>query len=158
MSVWAAVGWGAFSSASLYLGQALAGPMRDKHRATGEVMGFGAGSMLSAVAYELIPESSLSHGPGIGIGVALGALVYFVGDRLIDRGGGADRQSIDAVTVSASGAAMFLGAPGRHSGGLYSWNHPGHRGIGQCRVRRRRLRLEHSPRHRGHHQLEGRRL
>ncbi|MGX7678809.1 ZIP family metal transporter [Jatrophihabitans sp. DSM 45814] len=110
MSVWAALGWGAFSSASLYIGQALAGPMRHSYRATGEVMGFGAGTMISAVAYELIPESTLKHGLGIGVGFALGALTYFIADRLVDTNGGADRQSVDPASPSSSGAAMFLGA------------------------------------------------
>jgi ZIP family zinc transporter len=110
VNVWAALGWGAFSSASLFLGQLLARPMADKHRATGQVMGFGAGTMLSAVAYELIPETSLSHGLGIGISLGLGAITYFIGDRIVDGSGGAERQSIDAPTRSGSGAAMFLGA------------------------------------------------
>jgi ZIP family zinc transporter len=74
-------------------------------------MGFGAGTMLSAVAYELIPQSSLSHGLGIGIGFALGALTYFIGDRLVDGSGGAARQDIGGEEAhGGSGAAMFLGA------------------------------------------------
>ena len=59
MGVWTAVFWGAFSSASLYLGQALARPLRGHNKITGLVMGFGAGTLLSAVAYELLPESTL---------------------------------------------------------------------------------------------------
>jgi len=73
-------------------------------------MGFGAGTLLSAVAYELIPESNLEHGPGIGISVVLGALVYYMADRIVDGSGGDDRQQIDAAEVSGSGAAMFIGA------------------------------------------------
>jgi len=65
MSVGAALAWGAFSSASLYLGEALAPRLEKSHRVTGAMMGFGAGTLLSAVAYELIPESNLEHGPGI---------------------------------------------------------------------------------------------
>ena len=110
MSVWTALFWGAFSSASLYLGEALAGPMRNRHHATGLVMGFGAGTLLSAVAYELVPESTLSQGFRVGLGVLVGALAYFVGDRLVDRGGGADRQKIGEPAPESSGAAMFVGA------------------------------------------------
>lgn len=109
MSVWTALFWGAFSSAALFIGQALAGPMRHNYRATGEIMGFGAGTMISAVAYELIPQSSLHHGIGIGIGFLLGAITYFIGDRIVDKNGGADRQSIDTA-AAGSGAAMFIGA------------------------------------------------
>jgi ZIP family zinc transporter len=111
MTVWAALFWGAFTSASLYLGEALAGPMRDRERATGLVMAFGAGTMLSAVAYELVPVSSLSHGWGVGIGLTLGSLAYFIGDRIVDGAGGEKRQEIAGTTAAeGSGAAMFVGA------------------------------------------------
>jgi hypothetical protein len=110
VSVWAAFLWGGFSSSSLYIGEVLAGPMRRMERLTGQVMGFGAGTLLSAVAYELIPQSNLAHGNGIGVSCLLGALVYYVADRVVDESGGADRQAIDSAEVSGSGAAMFLGA------------------------------------------------
>lgn len=110
MSAWQALLWGGFASASLYLGEALAGPMGRRPRATGQLMGFGAGTLLSAVAYELIPESNLEYGRGIGIAFLLGALTYYVGDWLIDHGGGADRQKISGTKQEGSGAAMFLGA------------------------------------------------
>jgi zinc transporter, ZIP family len=105
-----AFAWGAFASASLFIGQVLAVPLRDKHRATGQIMGFGAGTMLSAVAYELVPESSFSHGLAIGICLAIGALTYFIADRVVANSGGAERQSIDRPESSGSGAAMFIGA------------------------------------------------
>ena len=106
----AALFWGAFSSASLFLGQALAGPMGRSRRQIGLMMGFGAGTMLSAVAYELIPESSLEHGFSVGLSCLVGALAYYVGDRLVDRRGGGSRQTIRNPDESASGAAMFIGA------------------------------------------------
>src|SRR5918999_79021 len=94
MGLWTALFWGAFTSAALYLGQLLAGPIGSRNRILGLVMGFGAGTMVCAVAYELIPETSLEHGWKIGLGVLLGALVYFAGDALIDRRGGKDRHRI----------------------------------------------------------------
>jgi zinc transporter, ZIP family len=110
-SVWEAVFWGGFSSASLYLGQLLAAPLGHAHRLTGQVMGFGAGTLLSAVAYELIPESSLTHGVGIAVSFCAGALVYYVADRIVDERGGEDRVEIDSSDASGgSGLAMFLGA------------------------------------------------
>lgn len=109
MTVWNAILWGALTSASLYIGEAIADPMSRNKRLTGLVMGFGAGTLLSAVAYELIPESSLDQGLGIGVGFLLGALTYFVCDRLVDKSGGAERQDLDAGE-SGSGAAMFVGA------------------------------------------------
>jgi zinc transporter, ZIP family len=110
VSAWQALFWGAFSSAALYVGEALARPMARMHRATGLVMGFGAGTLLSAVAYELLPDSTFDRGAKLGVAFGLGALAYFVGDRLIDKGGGEDRQEIETVSEDASGVAMFLGA------------------------------------------------
>jgi ZIP family zinc transporter len=110
VGVWTALFWGAFSSASLYIGEALAKPMERRNRATGLIMGFGAGTLISAVAYELIPASNLQNGFGMFASVLLGAAAYYVGDRLVDKGGGADRQDIDAAGGEGSGAAMFIGA------------------------------------------------
>lgn len=110
MSVWVALAWGTGSSASLYLGQALAAPLEKSRKAVGLMMGFGAGTMLSAVGYELIPESSLEHGLAVGISFLLGAMAYYVGDRIVDQSGGHDRGAIAGSDVDGSGAAMFLGA------------------------------------------------
>jgi ZIP family zinc transporter len=110
VNVWSAVLWGGLSSAALFLGQALAHPMRDAQRLTGQVMGFGAGALLSAVAYELVPATSLSHATGTGLGFIAGALAYYIGDRIIDAGGGADRQNLDIEPQAGAGLAMFLGA------------------------------------------------
>ncbi|HEV7760241.1 MAG TPA: hypothetical protein VGO78_14670 [Acidimicrobiales bacterium] len=110
MSAWQALFWGGFSSAALYIGEALARPMAKMLQATGLVMGFGAGTLLSAIAYELVPDSSLDQSAKLAVGFGLGAMAYFVGDRIIDRGGGHDRQMIHTADENGSGAAMFLGA------------------------------------------------
>src|SRR6478752_9695451 len=107
MTVWAALFWGAFSSASLFLGQALAGSMGKSRRETGLMMGFGAGTMLSAVAYELVPESSLAAGGGLAVSFLVGAFVYYIGDHLVDKNGGEERQAIGQPDNEGSGAAMF---------------------------------------------------
>ena len=110
MSVWTALFWGAFSSAALYIGEALAAPMAKRNHATGLIMGFGAGTMLSAIAYELIPATNLKGSFGTFVAVLVGAFAYFIGDRIVDKGGGGDRQDIDAEAGQGSGAAMFIGA------------------------------------------------
>jgi len=111
MSVWVAFAWGGLSSSALLIGQALAGPLDRRDLLTGLIMGFGAGTLLSAVAYELIPQTTLQEGLDIGIAFVLGALVYYAGDRIIDSRGGADRQQIGGTGAErGSGAAMFLGA------------------------------------------------
>jgi len=111
MSVWQAFLWGGLSSSALYIGQLLAGPLERRDRVTGLIMGFGAGTLLAAIAYELVPQTTLQEGLDIGIAFLLGAVVYSVGDRIVDSGGGADRQQIGGTGAErGSGAAMFIGA------------------------------------------------
>jgi ZIP family zinc transporter len=76
---------------------------------TGMVMGFGSGTLISAIAYELIPESTLGKGVGMMISFLIGALVFFLSDMIIDRLGGAGRKDIAGGEVSGSGTAIFLG-------------------------------------------------
>lgn len=127
MTVWTAVAWGLATSASLFLGQALARPLSGRYRITGLVMGFGAGTLLSAIAYQLVPIEGLGNGAHVGLGLVAGALTYYIADTLVDRGGGATRQQIRPGLIAnadsqkltgaggaggegGSGLAMFLGA------------------------------------------------
>lgn len=107
----AAIFWGAFSSAALFLGQWLARPLGKSERAIGLMMGFGGGTLLAAVAYELIPEQHITDGWQIVAWAMVGALAYYVGDRLVDRSGGAARVAVEpGKGEGGSGMAMFLGA------------------------------------------------
>jgi ZIP family zinc transporter len=72
------------------------------------IMGIGSGALISAIAYELIPESHL-QGWGMAVAFALGALTFFVGDWVIDHQGGAERKGIDGKQEGGSGSAIFVG-------------------------------------------------
>jgi ZIP family zinc transporter len=93
-----ALAWGAVAASSLivggYLGLARAWPPR----IVGLVLAFGAGALISAVSFDLAQEGARVGGPGtVGLGLAAGALTYFLLDRVIEaRTGG--------------GAALVLGA------------------------------------------------
>ena len=76
--------------------------------ATAMIMGIGAGALISAIAYELIPESTLA-GSGMAFAFGLGAIAFFTGDWLIDHRGGGKRKAIASGQVSGSGAAIFIG-------------------------------------------------
>jgi ZIP family zinc transporter len=110
MSASAAFLWGGLASSSLFIGQALAQPLASARKAVGLLMGFGAGTLISAVGYQLVPEASFEHGLGVGISFGLGAVTYYVADRVVDRGGGANRQTLDAPEDPGSPWAMFIGA------------------------------------------------
>jgi ZIP family zinc transporter len=95
----AAVGWGALAASSLVLGALLALARRWHPRAIGLVLSFGAGALMSAVSFELAEEGLAVSGAGwVGLGIAAGALAYFLLDRPIER------------NPSASGGSLALGA------------------------------------------------
>jgi ZIP family zinc transporter len=102
-----AIVWGGVAATSLLIGYLLA--MRGlANRTVGLVMGIGAGALLSAIAYELIPESLL-QGWGMAVAFGLGAIAFFAGDWIIDHQGGAQRKGIVAAQDSGSGVAIYLG-------------------------------------------------
>ena len=60
-------------------------------------MGFGAGVLLSAVAFELVEEAFETSGllSDVALGLFAGCAVFTLGDALIDRMGGAERKNMD---------------------------------------------------------------
>ncbi len=103
----AAVWWGGIAAASLLVGYALANRgLSDQ--VIGIVMGLGAGALISAIAYELVPESAIDSGAML-VAFALGALVFFGGDWLIDHRGGHKRKDIAGNPPGGSGPAIFVG-------------------------------------------------
>jgi zinc transporter, ZIP family len=103
----AAFGWGALAASSLLIGYLVA-ELRPSNRMIGLIMGFGAGALISAIAYELVPESAIS-GWGIAAAFALGALAFFFGDWLVDHVGGRHRKTIAGKQHQGSGAVIFVG-------------------------------------------------
>lgn len=105
--MFSAILWGGLAAASLLIGYMLT--MRSPAKRTiGIIMGFGSGALISAIAYELIPESGF-EGLGMALAFASGALAFFVGDWLIDRRGGAERKDLTENRDDGSGAAIFVG-------------------------------------------------
>jgi ZIP family zinc transporter len=73
-------------------------------------MGFGAGTLISAVGFELVPEASFEDvGLGVALALGAGALTYYTADRIVDGMGGGDRQTLDS-TEAGNPWAMFIGA------------------------------------------------
>jgi zinc transporter, ZIP family len=107
----AALGWGLLAGSSVLLGGWLALRIQVSSRMLGLVMGFGSGVLISAVAYELVAESSATadRGAAVTLGLFAGCGVFFAGDVLIDRIGGADRKSVSGRQASGSGLAILLG-------------------------------------------------
>jgi zinc transporter, ZIP family len=85
----AALGWGALAASSLVLGVLLAFTRRWSAGVVGLVLAFGAGALISAVSFELAEEGIKVGSPqSVGIGLAIGAISYYLADGLIaDRTG-----------------------------------------------------------------------
>jgi ZIP family zinc transporter len=89
----AAFGWGVVAASSLVIG-ALLGLAREwPDRLIGLVLALGAGALISAVSFELF-ENGIAVGgaAAVGLGLAGGALTYFVLSRIVETklgGGGA---------------------------------------------------------------------
>jgi ZIP family zinc transporter len=107
----AAAGWGAFAASSLVIGALIALAKPVDRAVLGLVMAFGAGVLLSSVAYELVEEAVAVGGQlPMAAGLALGAITFYTGDRLIDRLGAAGMGSIKGPATPDSGLAIVLGA------------------------------------------------
>jgi len=74
-------------------------------------MAFGAGVLISAVAFDLVEEAAQkSTGSGWTIaGLFAGCAVFFLGDKLIDRYGGSDRKDPTGDQESGSPLSIVLG-------------------------------------------------
>jgi ZIP family zinc transporter len=103
----AAALWGGLAALSLLAGYLLA-ERRLSNRTIGLFMGFGAGALISAIAYELVPEAAIG-GWATAAAFLLGALVFFAGDWFVDHWGGIHRKRITAKAERGSGAAIFIG-------------------------------------------------
>ena len=103
--------WGALAASSLMIGGVLALVFPVNGRLLGLVLGFGAGVLISAVAYELVEEAfTVSEGSTwVAVGLFAGALVYFAGDELIDRRGGEKRKSMGGEQEEGTALAIVLG-------------------------------------------------
>jgi zinc transporter, ZIP family len=103
--------WGIVAASSLVIGGVLALRLSIHRRTLGLIMAFGAGVLISAVAYELVQdafETSAGAG-GVGFGLLAGSAAFFVGDLIIDRRGGADRKHSGGKQAAGSGPAIVLG-------------------------------------------------
>ena len=106
-----ALAWGLIAASSLVLGGILALRLPIGLRPLGLVMGFGAGVLISAVAYELVEDAfGTAGGSGaVALGLLAGAFTFYFGDLAIDRFGGEGRKSAAGGQEVGSALAIVLG-------------------------------------------------
>jgi zinc transporter, ZIP family len=100
-----AMAWSLLGASSLLLGALAAFFLPIGTRLLGMIMAFGAGVLISAVAYELVEEAVLSSADSIAIaaGFASGAVVFYAGALLIDA-------RLAGRAGATGGLAIVLGA------------------------------------------------
>jgi len=103
-------GWGLLAGSSLVVGALIAFLIHIPLRVIGLIMGFGAGVLISAVAFDLVDEAvEKSTGTGwAAAGLFAGCLVFFAGDRLIDRLGGGDRKDAQGAEEGEGGSPLSI--------------------------------------------------
>ena len=101
--------WGLISTSSLVLGGVIGCFVKIGNRPLGLIMAFGAGVLISAVSYELVFEA-ITLGKGTGaptLGLAVGALTFFFGDKAIS-GMGADNRTKIGQKPGGGQAALVV--------------------------------------------------
>ena len=102
--------WGLVASSSLLIGATIVLVRPLRQRTVALVMAFGAGVLISAVAYDLV-QDAFEHSDAMTLllGLAAGAFTFYFGDLAIDRMGGEGRKRSTGVQASGGGAAIALG-------------------------------------------------
>ena len=110
--MWASFGWGTLAASSLVIGAIVALIFHISLRWIGLIMAFGSGVLISAISFDLVQEAvdkSSGHGWVVG-GFFAGCLVFFGGDRLIDRLGGSQRKDPSGDQEGGSALSIVLGS------------------------------------------------
>lgn len=102
--------WGLLAASSLVVGGLVASRFRLGKRTLGIIMAFGAGTLLSAVSYELVFEAlKLAKGTGFpAYGLAAGTLAFYFCDKLIARFGAGSRMAVEQSQQSRLAIPMIL--------------------------------------------------
>jgi zinc transporter, ZIP family len=103
--------WGLIGGSSLLLGAVIGIAVSLPPRVIGLILGFGAGTLISAVAFELTEEAfRLGGADTVTFGLAAGALTYFAGDWAIAQRGAKPRMSPMGEQSGTTSTALLLGA------------------------------------------------
>lgn len=102
--------WGLLATSSLIIGGIIASRFSLKEKTIGIIMAFGAGTLISAVSYELIFEA-VRMGKGTGFpafGLFAGALTFYFSEMLIEKLGARNHMEIRPEGKSSLVVPMIL--------------------------------------------------
>jgi ZIP family zinc transporter len=99
--------WGLLAASSLVIGAVIGVGGRIPRQAVALVMGFGAGALISALAFDLAAEAFAAAGAlTTAAGLAAGAATFYLGNAVLQRGGRERRRKV----ATTGGTALLLGA------------------------------------------------
>ncbi|HLE58805.1 MAG TPA: ZIP family zinc transporter [Candidatus Limnocylindria bacterium] len=103
--------WGLAAASSLVVGAGAGLALHLPRRLVALGIGFGAGALVSAMAFDLTAEAFATGGAvPLVIGLAAGSLTFFAGNQLIHRRGGGRRGQRVRHAREETGPAIVLGA------------------------------------------------
>ncbi len=103
--------WGFVGGAALLVGALVGILTQIPQRVIGAIMGFGAGVLISAVAFELTTDAFERGGTiALSLGLAGGALTFFAADYVVDHRGGDKRKRSSGQPADGSATALLIGA------------------------------------------------
>ena len=102
--------WGLIGALALVVGAEVAFAFHLSSKIIGLIMAFSVGALISSISFELVlPALETTGALQVALGLLIGALVFFVGDLLIDRLGGKGRKSSAGPEEDSSGPGIVLG-------------------------------------------------
>jgi ZIP family zinc transporter len=103
--------WALLASSALVVGAVAGVAMKVPRAWVGLALAFGAGALISAVAFELTAEAFETGGAGLlAAGLAAGAITFFIGNRWLHTRGAARRGARVRPAEDAQGLSIVLGA------------------------------------------------
>jgi len=105
-----AAAWGLIAASSLVIGSVLTFWLKPSRTLIGLIMAFGAGTLISAIAYDLVEDAAASgRALALTAGLALGAITFFIGDWWVDRAGGKHRKRSGGEQAQGNSFGIFIG-------------------------------------------------
>jgi hypothetical protein len=103
--------WGFVGGASLLIGALIGIHAGASRRVIAIVMALGAGVLVSSVAFELMDEAYRAGCfDAASLGLLLGALIFFIADRVVSQRGGSYRKRSGDKQQDGSAVAIAIGA------------------------------------------------
>ena len=102
--------WGSLATSSLIIGGLIASRFSLGNRIIGIIMGFGAGTLISAISYELIFEA-VKEAKGTGypaFGFFAGAFTFYFADKMISKLGASNRMDVNTSKSTSLIVPMVL--------------------------------------------------